>query len=191
MLTIEDGGRVLNIKGTVIWSSLSGYKKNKHGEIIPIYIAGMIFTDISREKIKEIEDFIERHKETDFKKEYEKKVDKQSDMYILNDLSLLNIHIKNPEGFILNRNFYRAKKLSLTEILIECRKTLEIESRLNIEITFPEGNSLNVMGCVASCCMIKNTDSEHYNIGIEFIDMHTEDREILKSFMLLHNPAIS
>ena len=188
MITIEDEGRVLNIKCKVIWSLLSGYKGNTREENIPIYTAGMNFTDISSEKPKEIEDFIKRHQETDSTKEYKEEIDKPLDAYILNDVPL-NISIKNPEDYILNKNFYRAKKLSLTGMMIECRKALEIESRLNMKITFPEGISINVKGYVASCCMIKNKDSEHYNIGIEFIDMYEKESELLRSFMLFHNPT--
>ena len=187
-ITIKDEGRVLNIKGKVIWSLLSGYKGNTRGENIPIYTAGMNFTDISIEKQKEIEDFIEKHRGTDFTEECRKEIDKPLDLYILNDVPL-NISIKNPEDYILNKNFYRAKKLSLTGMMIECRKALEIESRLNMEITFPEGISINVKGYVASCCMIKNKNSEHYNIGIEFIDMYEKESELLRSFMFFYNPT--
>ena len=186
MITIEDEGRVLNIKGKVIWSLLSGYKENTRGEIVPIYTAGMNFTDISIEKQKDIEDFIERHRETNFTEEYKEEIDKELDLYILTDVPL-NISIKNAEDYILNKNFYRAKKLSLTGMMIECRKALEIESRLNMEITCPEGISINVKGYVASCCMIKNKDSEHYNIGIEFLDMFAKESELLRSFMLFYN----
>ena len=188
MVTIDDEGRVLNIKCKVIWSALSGYKGNTREENIPIYTAGMDFTGISSEKQKEIEDFIKRHQEKDSTKEYKEEIDKPLDAYILNDVPL-NISIKNPEDYILNKNYYRAKKLSLTGMMIECRKALEIESRLNMEITFPEGISINVKGYVASCCMIKNKDSEHYNIGIEFIDMYEKEIELLKSFMLFYNPT--
>jgi len=188
MITIEDERHVLNIKCKVIWSLLSGYKGNTREENIPIYTAGMNFTDISSEKQKEIDDFIKRHQETDSTKECKEEIDEPLDAYILNDVPL-NISIKNIEDYILNKNYYSTKKLSLTGMMIECRKALEIESRLNMEITFSEGISINVMGYIASCCMIKNKDSEHYNIGIKFIDMSAKDRELLGSFIILYNPA--
>lgn len=188
VITIKDEGRVLNIKGTVKWSLLSGYKGNTRGENVPIYTAGMNFTDISTEKQKEIEDFIERHRGIDFIEESHEEIAIPFDSYILNDVPL-NICIKNTEDYILNKTFYRAKKLSLTGMQIECRKALEIESRLNMEITFPEGISINVKGYVASCCMTKNKDSEHYNIGIEFVDMYEKESELLRSFMLFCNPT--
>ena len=108
MVTIDDEGRVFNIKCKVIWSALSGYKGNTREENIPIYTAGMDFTDISSEKHKEIEDFTKRHQDKDSTKEYKEEIDKPLDAYILNDVPL-NISIKNPEDYILNKNYYRAK----------------------------------------------------------------------------------
>jgi hypothetical protein len=58
LLRMEDPERILPVKGTVVRSSLSEKYKSPLGDIIPIYVAGMQFTDISREKIDEITDFI-------------------------------------------------------------------------------------------------------------------------------------
>ena len=58
LLRMEDPEQILPVKGTVVRSSLSENYESPFGDIIPIYAAGMQFTDISREKIDEITDFI-------------------------------------------------------------------------------------------------------------------------------------
>ena len=61
-LKLEDRTRTISLKGTVVWSSLSETKVGRAGEVVPIYKAGLKFTNISVEKITELLSFIEDHK---------------------------------------------------------------------------------------------------------------------------------
>ena len=45
--------------------------------------------------------------------------------------------------------------------------------------TLTENSYIKFLGRVASCLLIKDNDIEHYDIGIEFIEMLQKDREIL------------
>ena len=58
LLRMEDPEQIIPVKGTVVRSSLDENYKTPLGDIIPVYATGMQFTDISREKIDEITDFI-------------------------------------------------------------------------------------------------------------------------------------
>ena len=58
LLRMEDPEQIIPVRGTVVRSGLSETYKTHLGETIPVYAAGMQFTDISREKIDEITDFI-------------------------------------------------------------------------------------------------------------------------------------
>ena len=58
LLRMEDPEQIIPVKGTVVRSGLSEHYKTPLGDIIPVYATGMQFTDISREKIDEITDFI-------------------------------------------------------------------------------------------------------------------------------------
>jgi hypothetical protein len=58
LLRMEDPDQILPVMGTVLRSDFSKNYKTPLGDIIPVYAAGMQFTDISREKIDEITDFI-------------------------------------------------------------------------------------------------------------------------------------
>jgi len=75
---------------------------------------------------------------------------------------------------------YKVKSLSLGGMLIESEHPLEIESKLPMEIkTLTENRHIKFLGRVTSCLLIKNKDIEHYDIGIEFVEMSENDREIL------------
>ena len=58
-LKIEYENEVLFVKAVVVWSLLEDNVEDANGNIIPIYIAGMQFTDVLKGKITEIISSIE------------------------------------------------------------------------------------------------------------------------------------
>jgi c-di-GMP-binding flagellar brake protein YcgR len=177
-LKIEGKGKVLTVKGAVAWALLSGSSVDSHGDIIPVYKAGMKFVDVSSEKINEIVNFIEDHK---------RDIDKQVDLYSPSGRRLyVRICIEDPDKAVLNYyESYKIKNLCLDGMLIESEHSLEIESKLPMEMTLAENRSIKLLGRVTSCLLIKNKDIEHYDIGIEFIEMSERDKEILTKFIHL------
>ena len=138
-LKMEGKGRVLTVKGFIVWAILSGSLADSGGNIIPIYKAGMKFIDISDEKINEIVNFIEDHK---------KDVDKQVDLYNPSGNRLyVRICIEDPEKAILNyHGSYKVKNISLGGMLIESEHLLEIESKLPMEMILNEEASIKFLG---------------------------------------------
>ncbi len=61
VLKVENRDRFTSLKGVVVWSSLTGARDGAGGEVVPLYTAGMKFTGISAEKIKEVLAFIAYH----------------------------------------------------------------------------------------------------------------------------------
>ena len=64
ILTIKTKHNVSKIKGIIVWSSLIENKEDAKGDIVPIYKAGLQFTNVSREAINEIIASL-RHKKED------------------------------------------------------------------------------------------------------------------------------
>src|SRR4030042_6454314 len=60
---MENSGRVLAVKGLVVWSVLSRNKEGARGDSIPLYTAGMKFMDVSDKKLEEIVNFIEKYEQ--------------------------------------------------------------------------------------------------------------------------------
>jgi len=58
-LKIEYENKVLFVKAVVVWSLLEDNVGDANGNIIPIYIAGMQFTDVLKDKVTEIISMIE------------------------------------------------------------------------------------------------------------------------------------
>ncbi len=183
-IKLEDKGKVLTVKGTVVWSVLSGNKKGPDGEIIPVYTAGMKFVDVSDKKINEIADFIENRKQETVK---------QAELYKISGFRhSVRVHIDAPERASLNSpENYRVKILSLGGMLIESEYALETESRLSMEITLPASESIKFLGRIASCRLVTGEETKHFDIGIEFADMSAEDRKRFSEFVFLLSDADS
>jgi hypothetical protein len=56
-LKMEEEGKILAVKGNIVWSVLSETRQVPGGDIVPVYTAGMKFTDLSEEKSSEIINF--------------------------------------------------------------------------------------------------------------------------------------
>jgi Tfp pilus assembly protein PilZ len=179
-LKIESKGQILNVKGVVVWSVLGESVKDAGDNIIPIYTAGMKFMDTSPEKTGEIVNFIEAHR---------RDVDKEIDLYSPSGLRLhVRIHIEDPEKAILDfQEGYRVRNLSLGGMLMESEHLFETVSKLPMEITLSEKETISVSGRVVSCTSMKGDVMEHFHVGIEFQDMSAKDRKKLKAFLLSHS----
>jgi hypothetical protein len=175
---MEGKGRVLAVKGFIVWAILSGSLADSDGNIIPIYKAGMKFIDVSDEKINEIVNFIEDHK---------KDVDRQVDLHITSGNRLfVRICIEDPEKAMLNyHGSYKAKNISLGGMLIESEHSLEIESKLPMEMILNEELSIKFEGRIINCLLVKDKDIEYYDIRVEFIEMSEKNKEILVKFINL------
>jgi c-di-GMP-binding flagellar brake protein YcgR len=177
-LKLEGRGKVLNVKGFVVWSILSGSLADSEGNIVPIYKAGMKFVDVSEEKIDEIVNFIEDHK---------KDVDKQVDLYKPSGNRLfVRIFIEDPEKATLNyQGSYKVKNISLGGMLMASEHLLGIESKLPMEMILNEELSIKFLGRIINCILVKEKDTEQYDIRVEFIEMSEKDKEILITFLNL------
>jgi len=178
-LKIIANDQTLILKGKVMWSLLSENQEGAHGDIIPIYTAGLTFTDVSNEKMEEIIHFIEDHK---------REKDRQKDIHELSGLRLFTrFQIEAPEETTTLHCYEscEVKKLSLGGMLIESEHPIEIENKVFMELTFPQDKTITFHGRVASSLLIANTVPESYDIGVEFLEMSERDREILAEFIHL------
>jgi c-di-GMP-binding flagellar brake protein YcgR len=169
-----EGSKIISLRGTVIWCSLGETRKGFQGEVIPIYAAGMQFKDMSDERTRELQYFIENHK--------------IEAVHVIGGTRLnIRFHIKDPENAILiYPDNFKVKTISLGGMLIESLRHLEVESRIPMEMFIHDDNPLKFVGRVASSKTIDNNGQKQYRMGIEFLDLTEADREVLASFIDLH-----
>jgi hypothetical protein len=98
---------VFTVKGIVVWSVLNNSIKDSKGNIVPIYTAGIKFTNVSGKKINEITDLMQIYKR-------ERDIDQKVNFSSSSRRLYVRIHVTTPEKAVLNhQEAYKVKILSL------------------------------------------------------------------------------
>lgn len=165
-LKLEEGGRICAIRGTIVWSVLSGTRRNSRGEMVPLYKAGLRFKDVQSEKMNEILDFIEHHKRSPEQR------------------LIMRFDVRSPEKATLNASErYRVQKVSLSGLLLESGQPFLVEQVLAMELAIGEGRILSFRGRIASCVEFEGGREPSYQVGIEFLELPETSREALRKFI--------
>ena len=166
ILKLEYKDRTVSVNGVVVWSVLSELTDGPHAEKVPVYKAGMRFTDIISDKMARLLEFIESHK--------------------LSQDERLNIRftIKTPDKAILDGpHNYGVKNMSISGMRIETDMRVDVGARYPMEISLEDNRTIKVLGRVVSCLEVNDRAPKHYAVGIEFIEMSDEDKKKLKEFV--------
>ncbi|MEW6570111.1 MAG: PilZ domain-containing protein [Nitrospirota bacterium] len=178
VLKLGRGSSPLTLTGEIVWSSLAEGHKDIHGEIIPVFKAGMNFTGVPGEKTAEIAGFLNEHLSASGAREF-------TNIYRMSGLRLYSrFNVKDLSGNLAYCHYpFRIKDVSLGGMLMEGADPLEIEDRHMAEMVLPENKVISFLGRVVRRNFNTSNDERRYETGIEFIDIPKEDREILKKFI--------
>ncbi len=160
----DKNNKVLSLKGTVIWSLLSETKATESEDRIPIYQAGMRFTNLDEKGIAELVNFIERNRVYELPEPQGRRIN-------------LRFRIKGQDKAILEspENF-RVREISLGGLRIDSDYSMEIDSKMTMELFMPDDRPIRFIGRIASCRVL---NPDRYAVGIEIVDLTAVDREIL------------
>jgi c-di-GMP-binding flagellar brake protein YcgR len=161
-LKLEDSGKTLILKGNIAWSVISESKKGLRGEIIPMYKAGLQFTNVMTEKTAQLIEFIESRKNVDEAR-----------------LCGLRVNIDSPHRAALDFP-YKVKKISMGGMQIETEQPLVAEERFHMEALLEEDRAIQFMGRIAYC---NEVGEGRYNTGIEFLEMQDESKQTLIQYI--------
>jgi len=165
-LKLEYMDRSVSMNGIVIWSVLSELGKGQHEEKIPIYKAGMKFTNVISEKMASLLDFIEENK------------------VVPDNRLTIRFDVKSPDRARLNGpHNYTVKKVSSNGMLIVTDMFFKVDDRFPMEIYLHGDRVIRVLGRVASCLEITDDIPKHYDIGIEFLEISQNDRAKFSEFI--------
>lgn len=179
-LKIQGKGKVLSLRGAVVWSLLSESLMDAHGNVVPVYKAGLKFIGLSEEQVSEIESFMEDHK---------RELNKELDVSKIGGTRLhVRFKIEDPEKAVLNfYENYKVKKIGLGGMLIESRQALDTDDTFPMEITLNNDKSMKLVGRIASCLQKEYEKEAHYDIGVEFFDISERNKRTLHEFIRLLN----
>ena len=159
----------LTLKGRVIWAILISKEKkdSKTATAIPVYRAGVAFTDTLSEKANMLLDFIEENKIKTFE----------------NRLGTVRFKISKTENIKIDLpHRYKVKKISLAGMLAETEYPLEIDSHHDIEL-FLNDSVVNIVCRIANCEKLQAEKTVMYDTGIEFMQMSDRDIKLLENYL--------
>lgn len=166
-LRVENRDRAVSVRGVVVWSILAGNALGRQGETVPLYEAGLKFSDVMPEKSAEIAEFIERHK-------------------LLPDSRIIaRFDVETPGKAVLHYHFsFRVNKLSMGGMLMQTDRPFRVNDTFPIEIFLPGERNVKVFGRIASCYGAGETEEGvRYNVGVEFLQIAEEDRPVLSRYI--------
>jgi len=157
----------LDLRGRVVWAILMSREQKDTGAFVPVYRAGIKFTDALSEKANLLQNFIAENK-----------------VKVLEPrLGGARFRIANSEDVKVDLpRKYEVKRVSMSGMLIETGYPLDLESQQGIELFLNE-EIMHFTGRIAYCETIGEGEASRYDIGIEFIEMSDSDRKSLKDFL--------
>ncbi|MFZ3136256.1 MAG: PilZ domain-containing protein [Thermodesulfovibrionales bacterium] len=157
----------LTLKGRVVWAILISKEKKDSQNAIPVYRAGVAFTDTLSEKANMLLDFIEENKIKTFE----------------NRIGSVRFKITKTENIKIDLpHRYKVKKISLTGMLAETEYPLEIDSFHDIEL-FLNDSVVNIVGRIANSEKLEAEKTVMYDTGIEFMQMSDRDIKLLENYL--------
>jgi Tfp pilus assembly protein PilZ len=172
VLKLQEEGKNLEVKGTVVRSELSSIEQRADGQGVSIFTAGMMFKEGFADKLA---DFLKPIEQTRNKGETPSAADRRLNV---------RFNITTPQERILSYPLqFKVKSISLGGMLIQTEQALEINSKIPMELSLHADNTVTFIGRVVSCAMTEHPGQTNYGIGVEFTDLADEDTTLLKSFV--------
>jgi hypothetical protein len=165
-LKLETGDRFIAMPGVVVWSVLSGLRKAKGGGS-PEYSAGLRFTAVVDDRIAGLIEFIDENRIVEEHR-----------------LAGLRFQVEAAGKAVLDSlEAYRVRLISLSGMLIEAERALEVDRVYAMSFQTPRGDSVSAAGRVASCLEDASGSARRFRIGVAFMDMPSADRGRLEGFV--------
>jgi PilZ domain len=172
LMTLGYEGKLINVKGIVVRSELSGIEEKADGETITIYSVGIFFKNESTGTVKDFLDSIEKNKKT--------QVPEQADWFYRD----IRFCITTSSEKVLDLpTQFGIKEISQSGVIIQTAHQLNIDSMVLLELSFKSCDPVRFMGIVVSCRMSQGQVSANYDIGVEFSELTDRDRSLLIRFI--------
>ncbi len=170
-LNVKRDDNYIIIRGIVVWERLVTSEKNEHGEMVPVYKAGIKFDNILTDKGAELIDFIDKN-------------------FIPSELKSrlrgIRVEISGAPKDIITNNLknFNVLKVSLSGILLETDQHLESGDSCWMELDLTDEKiPIKFMGRVVSSSEIPDKEPKQYETGMEIIKIDKEDKSMLKDFI--------
>jgi len=172
LLKLEEKGKNLEVKGTVVRSELSGIEQRPGGQGVSIFTVGMMFNEGFADQLA---DFLKPIEQTRKKDATTSGADRRLNV---------RFNITTPQEKILTFPLqFTVKTISLGGMLIQTEQLLAINSMIPMELSLNSEDTVTFIGRVASCAMTEQLGQKNYDIGVEFTGLEEKGKTLLKTFV--------
>ncbi len=166
-LKVKVDDSYLHLQGRVMWSILSHAEMLKHGEVVPVYKAGIMFINTLTDTATQLIAYIGKNRHDPFEKR----------------MLGVRFRVQQAEGAEIDLfSEYRVKKMSLSGMLIQTESPLARDKLYAMEMTLGS-TMVAITGRVAYHAENRAENRTMFDIGIEFVAMNESDRGILKAYL--------
>ena len=167
-LNLHLQNKLITVHALVVWCVLGEIRKATGGDALPVYSAGMKFTDVLSPKLMELINFIDRHKIVEEHR-----------------LGGLRVHIDAPGKALLDvPHSYRVKVISMSGMLIEMEEAIELDRVCPMEFSLLEGGDpIRFAGRIVYCVEAVDQDTRRHEIGVSFEDIDLEQKRRLAEYI--------
>jgi c-di-GMP-binding flagellar brake protein YcgR len=195
IVKLQDKGKTIDVKGTVVRAELSGTEQKSNGETVSIYTAGLVFKEGYAEKIAEFLKPLEQNKiieaqptsglldseHTIMTAEQDKPKETPS---APNRRIHVRFNIITPQEKTLSYPLeFRVKQISLSGMLIETEQAVLLNSAIPMELSLDEEKTITFIGRVASSNRTENTGKSQYALGVQFTNLAEKDKMLIDEFI--------
>jgi hypothetical protein len=164
---VDYKGTPLEARGLVVWSQLVQGEKTKEGDVVPLYRSGVKFLDTLGEKTTDLMKFIDDNRVRTPERR----------------LGGVRCKISQPQNITVGYPYeYLVKEISLSGMEIETEHALDPDSRHEMELMLND-KVLTITGRVVTCVKVPSEKTVKYDIGVEFLEMPADVRELLSHFI--------
>jgi len=155
------GDNLTSVSGVVVWEKLVGTKKNEKGEMMPVYLAGVQFSDILTDKAQELIEYI-------------KGVVGEAAGRRMAGIRLRLLEPK--KAVVIQMENYIVTEVGLGGIRIETDQEFDPDIVLLFDLTpAVEEKSVHFTGRVAYCREIPGRETRMFIAGIEIVEIAAEE----------------
>ena len=161
-------GRSVRTAGTVRRCRLKKTRETETGEVEPVYEVGIKFDDILSEKQSELMPIVAKNASLQIKPRLYGRFRPDQDQSVI---------LKSNVGF-------EVKRLSLSGLLVETDASPERDAIVSLELEI-NGEQFASAGRVVDLSKVHGAERIHRSqLGVEFVEMTSGSREILKTYLL-------
>jgi hypothetical protein len=160
-LRLRKGPELLQLQGRVVWCFLQGTRANDRGETVPVYRAGIEFTDVLSDLARDLLGFLETHA-----------------IVTLETRIFGRFRLEESSVSVSSSAEFEVRTINLHGMAVETTLAIDAPATCDVEL-LTEPRPIVCRARVVSDRPLP-LGGDRYEVAVEFVDLPPEDRQLLR-----------